>query len=571
MVYRLAADPENPDRIFAATDSGLFVSSNEGKQWSTLPFAGELPGRAIAIDPWKPANLFLGTRGKGLFRSSDGGTSWTAALAGEDPTFSVGDIHDIVVDPAQPDVVYAAAYPLGVMKSTDGGRSWARASPTYSASVGVAVTHLLAHGRIGGHVLIGTNAGGVEKTTDGGALWSPVRSPSEAGRILSLTSDPRSPDFVLAGTEAGILRSTDFGDTWTPAAPGLPSLPTVVTFASGGTGTKLYAFGEGIGVRSSFDRGVSWDPADRGLGGADVRMIVSNRPGDMVYAVVGQTILRYETNTAWRAACTGIRGSTVHALAFDADSSTLLFASTPIGVFRTTDGGVSWRQTSRRLSINPLLLDTHPWIRTRVFASGEQGIFVSTDRGESWGQAKPVGRNFRLRQLTYVPTNAGLIHGATPEGVITTSDGGFTWQTARFGMDSQDVLAVTLDPDNARITYAWTPDGAVFRSFNSGLEWNRYSSPWPDSVRLHVAADRYRPSSAVALVNGTDIYYTATGGGTWRFLQTVSGRLNISALHWNAASGILYAATHDKGVYRMPLGSSIMEADNDARALTKGR
>jgi hypothetical protein len=144
-----------------------------------------------------------------------------------------------------------------------------------------------------------------------------------------------------------------------------------------------------------------------------------------------------------------------------------------------------------------------------------------------------------------------------------TNDGGLSWESARYGLTGDSILTVTIDDSEILTYFAWTPNGDCYRSTNKGLEWSRYAPPWSPGDRLLIAADRLRPASVVALVNGQDIYYSATGGTAWVRILEHGPRHDVLSMHWNARSGKLYIGTLDKGVYIFNLGPSIREMLGD--------
>ena len=436
-IHRLLEDPDSSKTLYAATSRGAYVSTDGGIDWNEIPFAGASTGlgcKMMAIDPWSSQNFYIGSTGRGMFRSTDRGETWTPVIAGEDPSLSFGDVYDIAINVQRPDEVYAAFSTVGLMKSGDRGRTWVRITPEYSTT-GATITHVLLSSSSDGELLYGTSSGNIFKSIDGGSSWSPTRQGLEADGVLSLVADLDDPSTVYAGTGTGILRSSDFGTSWQPLSSSLASVPVAVSLGSSVTGPSLFAYGQGIGLQLSADGGQSWVAIDKNLGGSTVHLIDTDRNGSVVYAAAGEVVLRFEADrSAWITASGGLRGGPIRALTVDNDSATVVYASTSLGVFKTADGGRSWRQTLRRLSMAPELLMAHPWIPTRMFASGDKGIWVSTDKGSSWGQAQPVKDPFEVSALGFSPSNAGVVFGCTEDGVVTTTDGGFRWVAARFGM-----------------------------------------------------------------------------------------------------------------------------------------
>src|SRR5262249_17496949 len=158
---------------------------------------------ALAIDPLTPATLYAGTQYDGVFKSTDGGSSWHAVNTGLPSTFDGIEVEALPINPLTPTTLYDPASG-GVFKSTDGGSSWHAAHTGISRAVvalaidpttpttlyaGTLVSRL-----VGGHE-------GVLKSTDGGASWYAVNTgqPSDPD-ILALAIDPTTPTTLYTGT-----------------------------------------------------------------------------------------------------------------------------------------------------------------------------------------------------------------------------------------------------------------------------------------------------------------------------------------------------------------------------------
>lgn len=563
-VHQLLQDPERPEHLYAATGSGFYISSDGGKRWEGFPI---VPGsqapeqvKTIALDPWKPRILYAGVTHRGIYKSSNGGKTWSPANGEPADILASAEVFDIKLDTRRPDVLYAAVSGLGIIRSTDDGNSWGRLTEEFTPTSANA-THIVLHPKAEGTILYGTATGGIARSEDGGKTWSPSRHHSDFGRIVSLCSYSGEMGIVFAGTETGGLVSPDFGSTWKDIGGNLPHLPVTLNVSPKFSGYVIYAYGPGTGLQRSTDGGSLWQRADAGLGGARVTLVSTDRSGERLYAVCNGALLFNEVRSqTWRPASEGLTGEGVRSLAFGFDSSTLLYATTPSGTFMTTNGGERWLPAARTVRMTPTFIDTHPSIATRMYASGEQGVSVSTDRGNSWIQGKPLGGKFNVHSLTFIPTNAGRIIGATSNSaIIVSNDGGFNWESARYGIMSNEIFAVTLDDSDAQTLYAYSPAGDEYRSTNAGLEWNPFLPPWSRGDTVRVAFDRFQPSSVVALVNARDVYYSQSGGGTW--FKILQSRLPGDALciSWNGLTETLYAGTRNRGVYRLTLESAIRE------------
>jgi len=559
-VYQLVQDPETPGRILAATDAGVFVTTDGGRSWSQP--GAETPGvRALAIDPWSPTVLYAGTEGAGFLKSTNGGKTWTAVNTSADMTLSSADVYDIAIDVSRPDLLFAAVVPYGVVRSSDGGASWSRLTPEFSAT-GSRVTHLIVRNGAPGALLCGTTSGSIMKSTDGGNSWIPARTGKEFDGILSLCTLPGSPDRVIAGTERGVIVSTDFGSIWSPGTGDLPQLPTHIVASGAGGKVTLYAFGSGMGLRVSPDLGETWIETEGKPGGSTVTILATNPEGDRVFAATGPVCMTYNTGRPgiWADAGPGLKGGAVSSLAADPTVPGRVYATTAAGAFYSTDNGASWQSTPRSMEISPYLIEAHPSIHTRMFLACDQGIYVSTDNGRAWSQARPLGAAWQVHAMTFLPSNAGVIIGATSSsGVVITGDGGFTWEQARYGLPQGGITLVTLDDANPDTYYAYTANGECYRTLNRGLEWNKYSPPWKTNGAFLIACDPRVPSSAVALLDNRRVYYSPSGGGTWFQIADADLRGEAVSLCWNAATMTLYTGVRDRGVFSLSLGAHIRD------------
>ena len=259
-----------------------------GGAWSSLgprPITGQesyggVSGRitALAVDPTNSAVVYAGAAGGGVWKTTDGGTTWTPRTDNQ-LTLAIGAI---AIDPRSPQTVYAGTGEgnhcadcqpsQGVLKSTDGGASWTLlAQPFFTASrfafEGMTVDAL------NGNVLAATTRG-LYQSSDGGITWTQ----RIAGGVNAVIEDPSTPTTYWATladwckTENGALQiSTDSGTTWTAvAAPALPAPAARIALGVGKGGvayaaiaacastTPAYSLGQLEEVIKTSDGGASW-------------------------------------------------------------------------------------------------------------------------------------------------------------------------------------------------------------------------------------------------------------------------------------------------------------------------
>jgi hypothetical protein len=202
-------------------------------------------GRAIAIDPGDSDIVYGARDGEGIFKSVDGGTSWTPVNDGLG-SFS---IFALAVDPQNTSVLYAGTS-SGVFKSANGGARWEAASVGLESSEDLAI-HALAIDPIEADTVYAATEGGIFKSITAAEIWDRLANGLPDDPFLSVAIDPANRHRVYAGSEtAGVFESVDFGASWQAAGTGLPSLKVVGLTVVAGDPALVHAAVAGLGVAS---------------------------------------------------------------------------------------------------------------------------------------------------------------------------------------------------------------------------------------------------------------------------------------------------------------------------------
>lgn len=240
------------------------------------------------------------------------------------------------------------------------------------------------------HTLIKAAPDALYRTTGDSNGWQPVHLPEAAkyGGIAAVAISARAPHALyVAGPQIGVLRSSDWGETWAAKGDGLSSKNVVALTVHTEQPATVYAYVAASGIFRSEDGGDHWRLMDAGPRDGILRFVHSNMPGSM--------------QTGW------------------------LFAATAKGVGRSMDCFCGWRDAGALgRPVTAVAYDLRE--PKRVYAATANGLFVSDNGGEQWSPRRSPGRITAL-----VATSDGLlIAAADPAVLFRSTDRGLTWRRA---------------------------------------------------------------------------------------------------------------------------------------------
>lgn len=499
-VSDIAIHPSNPQVVYMSASTGvIFKSTDGGASWTS---DHQSYGNALVMDPTNPQVIYAGSTG--VSKSTDGGVSWTWHTKG----LTYLNIVGLGIAPSNPQVLYASTL-KGVHRSTDGGASWTPTNSIQSSSV----TRALAVDPTNPQTVyfsigISDKNKGLYKTTDGGNSWTRLKlDPPNGASMEKIVIDPSNPQTIYVGAwGAGVYRSADAGTSWTPINAGLTNLQVYAIAIDPTHPQTLYAGTSAGGVFVSADAGASWTPAISGAG---------TRQG-------------------------------VEALAVDPSSPQTIYAGTSDGVFRTTNGGASWTQVTSGMAGYPVNVMGKGFANFRTLYIGTQGggILKTPDGGQTWIKIDVDASNVTnpVMALAVAPLSpqtlyAGLAYGA---GGYKSTDGGASW--TRIWSPSGDsgtlppyIETIAIDPLNPETVYLGTyippnkpGEHGMFKSTDGGKTWTSMDSGLPPEVNfavslkiapsnprtLYLVGNRGRRNLNSYDVN-EDVYRSVDGGDSW--------------------------------------------------------
>ena len=559
-VPELAVDPRDPNRVFAAVlghpygpsdDRGIYRSTDGGLNWTRVLYKNPNTGGCdIALDPsnpdivyaclwqirqgpWEDRNQYDGTDG-GLFKSTDGGNTWRQLTNGLPKDLVQTHIAIAPSDPRRIYVIvsttepgdYASGSGLGVFRSDDAGESWRRITedgrPAY---------------RIGGGDLpvprvdpknpdIVYSASIVTmKSIDGGKTWSSLRGAPGGDDYQNLWINPLNPDIILLVSDQGAIVTVNGGRTWSswynqPTAQiyhvsVTPTFPYRVCGGQQESGSVCISSRGNDGQITIRD----WHPV-----GVIEYGYVAPDPlhPELVYGAGRNEVSKFNWKTYQVQNVTPLpvrngkyRVDRTEPILFSpVDPRTLYYAANV--VFKTTDGGETWREISPDLtrekpgipaSIGEMaakdpkaatqrgaiyaLAPSHQDVNTLWAGTDDGQVWITRDGGNNWRNITPSGlipwskvtqidASHFDDQSAYVSVSRFRIDDLHPY-IYRTHDGGKSWQQITTDLpDDAPVDTVREDPMRKGLLFAGT-EKAVWVSFDDGDHWQSLQLNLPHS------------------------------------------------------------------------------------------
>jgi len=343
---------------------------------------------------------------------------------------------------------------------------------------------------------IGVNNGGVWKTTDYGLTWKPIFDDQPTGSIGALAVSPSKPDVIYVGSGEGLQR---------------PDLST------------------GDGIYKSIDGGKSW--RNMGLRNAQQigAILVDPQDPNLVYvAALGHPYGANEERGVFRSKDGGETWEKILykdentgaiALAFDPKNSKVIYADLwaarqgpwengafqgpGSGLFKTTDGGNTWKQLTQGLptiaqGLGRIGIAVAPSDSNRVYATVDStqmgGIYRSDDAGETWvrttGERRVWARGSDFAEIDVDPTNKDIVY-CSAIALYKSTDGAKTFTGFKGAPGGDDYHTMWINPENPKVILLAVDQGAVV-SVNGGETWSSWYNQ-PTAQFYHVITDNQFP------------------------------------------------------------------------------
>ncbi|MGQ0648668.1 MAG: dockerin type I domain-containing protein [Gemmatimonadaceae bacterium] len=521
--------------MLAASSVGVLLSANSGSSWTNV-----LPGEATDVvqHPTLPGVFYAalgdlnGAAENGVYRSTNGGFSWTRISGALGPPTSFGRTA-IAVSPARPGSVWAIA-----ANPTDRKfRSLSRFDDAASTWVNLPANGILFQSNFldfGAqseyNLVIGVDPddenrviiGGVRlfRSRDGGVNFQQIAANVHSD-WHALSFDPQDPRRIVTGCDGGIFTSTNGGDSWR-------------SLNSGITATQFYP---GIAVHPS-------------------------NPGIVIGGTQDNGSMMSNGALFWAGISYGDGGWAM----IDYTNPNLVLTSSQFGNLQRHDLSTrSFQPLPRRYAfqpsfITPFIIDP---LNPRTVYAGTRALERSIDFGSNWQPVSPQLQG----AVSALAVNRGspqtFLVGTQTGFVAVSQDGGGTWASGTIVPRAvSDIASDPIDPSRFAITWSGFNAPKVGLSVNGGLNYTNISGNLPD---IPVNAVVFTPNRSRIFV-GTDIgvFETTNGGASW-VLTLGLPNVPVTDLVYHAASNRIIAGTYGRGIWSLALATQppVLRGDVD--------
>jgi photosystem II stability/assembly factor-like uncharacterized protein len=490
-------------------------------EWKSLgPYGGH--ALKIVLDPKDPQHLFVATKNGQLYHSTDAGERWmplpfrvNANAALHAIALSPTDSRVLYVGVAENSTLLQSAGVTGVYRSQDGGQSWTLLPGTRNWPV----LSLAIHPRQSDTIVVGTMQG-VFRSENRGAEWkriSPVNHPDLKG-VVSLALDPVDSQVIYAGTPHLPWRTLDGGASWTSIHRGMIDDSDVFSITVDRTDSQRVFASACSGIYRSSSRGEQWTKM-QGIPGTNRRThLILQDPKDerIIYAGTTQGLWKSsDGGITWRKA--NSYPYVINSIAIDPTNHNRLYLATDrSGILKSQDGGATFQATNEGFTNRNIggFLGEETLYLSSLYDGDFGGIFSSVDAGRSWklnaNQAALRGKN--VISLAVSPVNPKLIYAGTYEGLLKSEDGGLSWHPVTGGVPRATVAAKGSKIDSRKLSTA-----------SAGVKL-------PETKVFDVRISPVAPSHVCA-ATAQGLFQSSDGGKTWSKNSGLTGAVYKLGLH----------------------------------------
>lgn len=435
----------------------------------------------------------------GVYRTEDGGETWTQTLATDEPE----EITSVELCPSDPNIGYASGR-FSMYRTTDAGKTWELTAKPWSPpgiTAGWPIDMQCDPANVD-RIFINNYGGGNYLSTDGGKSWASASNGYTGAQIFDLDFDSDYPSRIYAKSYSGLWRSDDAGENWIGILD---------------DSEKIHGF-----------RYIAVDPEDSSHIFTGESQFISSQSGSYPYTI------KWDMGEAL--------GDAVNEEAYARGVPTLVY--TPSDSERMYAG---YSHEMCKSNHEPDCLIDNPFVGP--------GLIVSRDGGENWQISAGNGFDRKeIRDIAVDPQNADIVYVSTENSILKSVNAGESWEELSMPVEPASVYAIAVDPANPARILAGIDRDSIYLSEDGGETW-RNSGPGmePNSSLSAIIFDPVNTGIVYASDLLSGFYYSSDSGSTWTQINTGLQSRVIADIVISANGNHIYAGSHEDGVYRLDL------------------
>jgi photosystem II stability/assembly factor-like uncharacterized protein len=463
-VFAIEVNPRNPEHVIASACSGIYESFNGGEKWSKIQGIPSQSRRTrdILQNPANPNAIYAATT-EGFWMSTNGGKAWSLT------TQRNLEINSIAVHKDEPNRIFIGTNNFGVMVSNDGGRNFVPSNENFTSRFTYSITPDVeqSHRLYAATHNTATGGGFFFTSSDSGRSWRQARN-LDINRVtpFALKQDPVDANTMYLGTNIGMFKSVDRGESWTHLTAPKPKAP----------------------VRKAVKKPVAKKPVRR-TGTAAARNVppVSSEPAAPGIPAITDTVKVIELLPDGRGMMVG----------------------TDRGLYRSTDPTKGWEKISIGGGFSENIFAIHVsearpntiWVGTAT-----TGVLVSNDDGKSWSRTGGAIDNIPVSSIKTDPANPDRVYVGTVQTFYVSKNGGRSWDRRGGNLPLGNYTSILINPDNPDeilLASSLLNDGGIYISTDAGNRWKRMDTKDMRLPSRRVWTLAFDPNDAQRIFAGT--------------------------------------------------------------------
>ncbi|HKP31852.1 MAG TPA: hypothetical protein VJT83_03975, partial [Chitinophagaceae bacterium] len=533
-------DPERLSGAYGGNGtSGLTIFNGN---WMSIGPDNNIGGRilSIAIDPSNGNNLFVGTASGGIWKSVNGGSSWTYVRTG----YPVAGVATIAYDPSNSNILYAGTgevyradtsnigfnvwkargtYGVGILKSTDRGVTWSQVfSKNVSSLFGI---QQIKFDPVNSSIVYACATDGLYRSGNAGSTWTKILDKTYVADIA--ISSANSNLIVasvgnLQNNDKGIYKSTNGGTSWSKITAGLPAtfegfirLDNVRT-----NGNLIVAsVGRDAGSQNEIFRSTDFGNTWTVLSTSNhcqyqfwfAHDVAINPSNTNLIMMGGVNLYRYTVSPAATSVVRGVH-SDIHDIEFDPANSNIVYVASDGGMYKSTNGGTNFTAINNGLkavqfyasfAVSP----TNP----NIMVGGLQDNGVVRYNGTSWttvagGDGGPC---------IFHPTNSNIVFASNDaRRLLRSTNGGSSFSEVltswAFAADSRTGFMAPVAISKSDPTILYSGSDNIHKSSNTGISGSWNGNSYSGATTYIEARHKTAIALAVSPLNANKLYVSTS-------------------------------------------------------------